>query len=85
MHDRYINAARLITAALWVLAGSLYAAAWIVSLFNWRTAVMLGFTGTLFSCLAGVSQVRCYSLRVCGLMRATAGLEAPSPEVRLLR
>jgi hypothetical protein len=87
MHDSSIQLSRLITAVLWFMAASMFLAAWTVALFaNWHVAVMLGFTGCLFACLAGVSQVRCYTLRICGLVRVVGGLEIPEPaDLRSMR
>jgi hypothetical protein len=79
MHDGSIQISRLITAVLWITTALLYAAAWVVTLTaSWHIGAMLAFTGCLFAGLAGVSQVRCYSLRICGLMRVTAGLDIPA-------
>lgn len=87
MHDGSIQVSRVISGSLWLLTCLIYLAAWIVGLaVSWRVGVLLGFTGCLVCCMAGVSQIRCYSLRMCGLVRATAGLEIPPPaEVRPLR
>jgi hypothetical protein len=87
MHDGSIQISRLITAVLWITTGLFYLAAWIVTLSaSWHIGAMLALTGCLFAGMAGVSQVRCYSMRICGLMRMTAGLDMPpSAEVTPLR
>lgn len=87
MNDTSISTSRLITATLWVLAGLTFAAAWVAW---WATdhelAVMIATTGVLPLGAAATSQVRCYTLRVCGLLRATGGFERErTPELHSLR
>jgi hypothetical protein len=74
MHDNAISLSKLITAALWAWVALLFAAAWGTWL--WHDSdiwMMLAFTGCASSALAATAQIRCYSLRICGLLRATAG------------
>ena len=88
MHDNAIPISRVVTGALWTWVLLLLTAAWIV----WGVAgqhgagVMLGLTACASSAAAATAQIRCYTLRVCALLRVTSGLEdAPTIELRPLR
>lgn len=87
MHDVAVSMSKVVTAALWVLSLLLLLAAWIVGLtYGIHTvSVLLGFTAVIVAAMAGVSQVRLYTLRVCGIMRATAGLVPADAELHRLR
>ena len=77
MHDRSISTSHLITAALWAWVFLLFVAAWATWYFETTGDLwmMLAFTGCASSALAATAQIRCYSLRICKLMRAANGLE----------
>lgn len=71
MQDATVPLNRLITYALWALAGLTLAAAWLVAMVVDRpVGLMLGITAVCFCAMAGVSQIRCYVVRICGLLRA---------------
>ena len=88
MHDNAISASKLAAYALWAWVALLFAVAWLTWAFGDHETLwmMFAFTGCASSALAATFQVRCYSLRVCALLRATHGLDTPPPsEVRALR
>ena len=86
MYDRSVSTSKLITGVLWGWVAALFLAAWVTWWYEstgdlW---MMLAFTGCASSALAATSQIRCYSLRICGLLRATGQLE-DAPSLRSLR
>lgn len=87
MRDSQISASKIITAGLWAWVLVVLAAAWVVWLAgHHQLAAMFGFTSCASSAVAATGQIRCYTLRVCGLLRAVGGLDIPeSGEVRSLR
>ena len=85
MYDGSVSTSKLITIALWAWVILLLSAAWIVwALGKHEGAAMLGFTACASSAAAATSQIRCYSLRVCALMRVTPGGEREA-QIRPLR
>jgi hypothetical protein len=81
MNDSSIQTSNLITAVLWMAVAALLAAAWIVALVGpWQIAMMLGFSTCATAAAAAVSHIRCYALRIIGLVRAVSGLGAPPAE-----
>ena len=86
MRDSSISTSKLVTALLWAWVTLLFAAAWLVWALDRDSDLwmMLALTGCVSSAMAATSQIRCYSLRICGLLRATARLENEAP-VRSLR
>lgn len=84
MHDSSISTSKLITAALWAWVLLLFAAAWATwALGASEIWMMLAFTGCASSACAATSQIRCYALRLCAMVRATGG--ADRGELRSLR
>jgi len=74
MQDSSIPTSRLITAALWAIVAIIMGTAWLLVGLGHRTAAnMLGLTGCATSAAAAVSSIRCYTLRICALLRATSG------------
>lgn len=88
MNDRSISASSTITTALWAWAFLLLLSSWGVMAFHgpWELAAMLGFSTCVFTGVAATSQIRCYTLRMCQLIRVAHGLEyEPDPELRAVR
>jgi len=88
MHDSTVQLSRVIATALWTCVGILLAAAWILILFlpsAWAIAGMLGGTACATSAAAAVAHIRCYSARICSLIRATSGMTSPMEPTRLAR
>lgn len=87
MRDSTVQTSRLITTLLWTVVSLLLAASWVTWATGTRSVwMMLAFTGCLTSAVAAVSQIRCYTLRVCGLLRATGVIEGErTPELHSLR
>lgn len=72
MTDGSVAWSRVITGILWCLAGAVTVATWITWLAGQREwGYILGLTLIPITTVAGVSQVRCYALRVCGLIRVS--------------
>lgn len=86
MHDSQVSASKVITAALWTWVALVMATAWIVWIFGpHELAVMFGFMACVSSAVAATSQIRCYSLRLCGFLRAIHGLDGEPTGPRPLR
>ena len=87
MNDRSISSSKLITAALWALSVAVMSAAWwVYAAIGHESAIMVATTGVVPLAGAVVSHVRCYSLQICGLLRAAKGFNGPlAAEVHRLR
>lgn len=87
MQDSSVPTSKLIAAALWTVAITIMAAAWV----TWMAgddpglALMIAASAVLPAAGAGVAQIRCYSLRVCGLLRVMAADQGDRPPVRSIR
>lgn len=86
MNDSTVETSKLITALLWTLVSLLGLAAWV----TWAAGtedvwMMLAFTACATSAVAATSQIRCYTLRVCGMLRAKQDLAEHFDSVRSLR
>jgi uncharacterized membrane protein YqjE len=86
MKDNYISRAAIVTAGLWLVAALLVTITWLLAILGvpprWVSATAV--TAVLAMVAAAVSQTRLYTLRTCGLIRVSAGLETPDAEVRAL-
>ena len=86
MHDNYISRAAMIASLLWTTAGALVVTVWVLA----AKGADLRFCGAVFATaalcmsLAAVYHVRLYVLRLCGLIRVSAGLQAPDAEIHTL-
>lgn len=71
MNDTAVPINRLIAYTFWALAGLTMIAAWLVILIAGHpVGYMLGLTALCFIGVAAVSQIRCYVVRLCSLLRA---------------
>lgn len=83
MHDDYISRATVYTWFLWAGAALTIGLVWLLALesapiqYEVATALVAGLT----IAAATVGQVRLYALRLCALLRITAGLESPDAEL----
>lgn len=70
MQDSSIPASRVISFALWAVVAGFMIAAWLV-LFAGEAdvAIMIGLTGCVAAATAAVATIRCYSLRLCAVLR----------------
>lgn len=84
MNDNYISRSAVITALIWATAGTLVVITWLLAILDapprWVSATAV--TGVLAMTAAVVCQTRLYALRMCGLIRVSAGLETPDAAVR---
>ncbi len=86
MRDNDVSLSKLVTIILWVLSAFVFLADWAIWFAGYRDlAIMVGTTAILVVSAAAVSQIRCYSLRICGLLRAIGGLDDARPPVRSIR
>lgn len=77
MEDRLVSKATLLATIVWGVAGGLMVSGWVVMLSDrdaWRWAAMLCSSALVVTGVAMVLQIRCYVLRILGLIRATSGL-----------
>lgn len=85
MNSGTISTDAVFTGALWVLTLVDFVAAWVVYFTgSAELAVMIALSGCPLVAGAVVGQIRCYTHRVCGLVRATR-LEGDAADVRSLR
>lgn len=71
MNDTTVPINWLISYTSWALAALTLASAWLVTLVaDQQVGAMLGITALCFSAIAAVSQIRCYVVRLCSLLRA---------------
>lgn len=83
MKDDYISRSATITAGLWTLATVLVVSTWLLAILDvpprWVSATAV--TAVMAMACAVVSQTRLYTLRTCGLIRVSAGLETPDADL----
>lgn len=83
MHDQYVSRASVLAVVLWSKSAVCLTVVWVLAAFDvpmrWEGAV--GAVAVISAVLAAVWQVRLYTMRICNLVRATAGLESPRPEL----
>lgn len=87
MHDSSISTSKLIAGSLWAASVIAMMIAWGVWAAGYDSAaLMIATTAVLSVGGAVVAQIRCYTLRLCGLLRAVdiGGVEDVSP-VRPMR
>jgi hypothetical protein len=82
--DEYVNRGKVNALTAWGAAVGLMLMAWCVALWagseaGWRCAVMLAFTSCITSAFAAVLHIRCYAVRVAGLVRATSSIQHERP------
>lgn len=85
MREHYVSKTTLAVAVLWFVTTCLMAASWGVAILDdadWLWAGMLAATGIVFAAISATAQCRLVGLRICGLIRATAGLEPEDPRGR---
>lgn len=85
MHESFISRAALIAAVLWfvtvVLLGAVWGLAVVGASPRWELAAAVMACAS--TSLAGVAQGRVNLLRLCALIRATAGIEPSQPSARI--
>jgi uncharacterized membrane protein YqjE len=86
MKDNYISRAAVTAAGLWLLAAMFVTTTWLLAILDAPPRWVSATAVTAVLCMAGavVCQMRVYTLRVCGLIRVSAGLETPNADVRNL-
>lgn len=80
VNDSYISRNGLVVAVSWMAVAACMVGAWVTALVSpnvWIIAAVLAATGCVLTGVAVVAHMRCYSARLCSLVRVTAGLEAP--------
>lgn len=85
MDSGTISTDAVITGTLWALTSVFFVASWTVYFVGIKQlAVMIALSGCPVIAAAMVLQIRCYTRRVCGLVRATR-LDGDAADVRSLR
>ena len=87
MHDQLVSKATVLAVTFWGLAIGLMISGWLVMLCDqpgWRWAGMLCASALMTTGAAVTCHIRCYILRILGLVRATAGLERERGELHSL-
>lgn len=75
---------KIVTVCLWTITLFSFVASWAVwFLHDERMAVMLATTAVIPLAAAVLSQIRCYTLRVCEVMRVTSGVASAASLHRL--
>lgn len=76
--ERTIPLSTIATVLLWAGALATLTGAWLVCASSGsHMAVMLGFTSCALAAMAATVTIRGYTVKVCSLIRITAGLERP--------
>lgn len=84
MIDEYVNRGKVNALTAWGAVVGLMLMAWCVAMASgseagWRCAVMLAFTSCITSAFAAVLHIRCYAVRVAGLVRASNSVQYERP------
>lgn len=83
MNEQYVSRGTLIGAALWTLMAVLVIATWVVAYHGIHLGGALAVTAVTTAVVAGVWQVKLYTIRVCCLIRIMHGQEGRAPVRRL--
>lgn len=79
MHDEQWSSSKVTAAAVWTWTAGLMGCAWVAwFLFAFdlkHLPDMFGYTACASSAVAAVASIKCYTVRICRLLRITAGLE----------
>lgn len=89
MHDEYVSKEKVAANVMWAVVVGLMVTAWGVMLLtsHWRIAGMFAATSCATSAYAAVLHLRCYAVRLAGLVRASSTVKpegAPLSPVRNL-
>lgn len=79
MIDEYVNKGKVTANAAWACVVGLMAAGWVFILATSHATIggMFAATSCALSAYAAVMHIRCYMVRLAGLVRATSSLERP--------
>lgn len=79
MIDEYVNKGKVTANLVWAAVVGLMATGWVFILVTPHTAIggMFAATSCALSAYAAVMHMRCYMVRLAGLVRATSSLERP--------
>lgn len=82
--ERFFPAGAIVAACIWAWVVLLLCAAWASWLLGGphNLPILLGLTACASSAAAATAHIRCYSVRLCTLIRVTGGLQCPDAEVR---
>lgn len=89
MIDEYVNKGKVAANVLWTVVVALMVAGWVAMLLvphHWKIGGMFAATSCATSAFAAVLHIRCYMVRLAGLVRATSSIqhdEGPSPVRRI--
>jgi hypothetical protein len=87
--EEYVNKGRVAANALWSVVVGLMVVGWAIVLLlpdHWILGGMFGLTACATSALAATLHIRCYMVRLAGLVRAVGSIEredGPAPLRRL--
>lgn len=86
VNDEYVNKGKVTACVAWAGVVGFLGAAWLVMILSderaWKYAGLLAWTGCALSAYAAVLHIRCFAVRVAGLVRAGHGVppsERPRP------
>ena len=87
MNEAFVSRCAVWASVFWAKSVGLLAAVWVAAAHHvgmeWVIALATTFVFT--ATIAATIQVRSYMVRLCAVIRATAGIEAPQAKVRALR
>jgi hypothetical protein len=81
--DNYVSKAVVISYLLWGKAVIVVALVWVLAIADIAIEYVIAsaLMGAVSFCLAALWQLRIYTLRLCGLIRVSSGLETPDAEL----
>ncbi len=86
VHDNLVSASVVLAAGMWVVAGTLAAATWLLAAVEapLRFEIATATLAVLSAMVAVVLHVRSYTMRLCGLVRACSGLQRPGLDLHVV-
>lgn len=75
MNERTTSTDMVVAGIAWTVVVLLLTSGWLLlGAGNWQVGLMLGLTACAASAFAAVRHIRCYTVRLCALVRNCAGL-----------
>lgn len=87
-HEGYISKVALSVIIMWMAVLGALIAAWVVVVAmpeRWLVGGMLAASACVLAAFTSTIHYRIYVARICGVVRATSGLEGERPPIRSIR
>lgn len=85
MQDAAVPISKVAAMGAWSVAAILFVVTWVLVANGSRWAHVMSYSSIVVCIVAATLQVRCWVVRVCALLRATAGLDGEGSNLHAIR